>query len=243
MSGHSKWSTIKRKKGALDQKRGKSFSIISKEITIAARLGGGSIDDNPRLRLAIKKAKSLNMPNVNIEKAIKKGTGEIEGLSIEEVTYEGFGPFGVAFLIEGATDNKNRTVADVRHAFNKFGGSLGQNGSVAWNFNRYGVIQINRDNYDEEKVFDLSIQCNAEDFFIDDDAYRLIFNPNELYSNAEKIEKNGIEIENSFLAFLPNEYLSLKEEEFSKVNDLIDFLDELEDVQNVFTNLTLKEDS
>lgn len=243
MSGHSKWSTIKRKKGALDQKRGKSFSVLSKEITIASRLGGGSIDENPRLRLAVKKAKSLNMPNANIDKAIKKGTGEIEGLSIEEVTYEGYGPFGVAFLIEGATDNKNRTVADIRHGFNKFGGSLGQNGSVAWNFNRFGVIQISCSNYEEEKVFDLSVQCDAKDFLIDDDVYRLIFNPIDLYSNVEKIEKNGIEIENSFLAFLPNEYVSLHVEEFSKVNDLIDFLDELEDVQNVFTNLTLKEDS
>ena len=142
MAGHSKWSTIKRKKGALDQKRGKLFSNISKEITVSSRLGGKDIDSNPRLRQAVKKAKALNMPNSNIDKAIKKGVGELDNVIIEEVSYEGYGPFGVAILIEAITDNKNRTVADIRHALSKFGGSLGQAGSVSWNFERNGIIPV-----------------------------------------------------------------------------------------------------
>ena len=142
MSGHSKWSTIKRKKGALDQKRGKLFSSMGREITISARLFGGVIDTNPRLRQAIKKAKSINMPNANIDKAVKKGTGELENVVYEEVSYEGYGPNGVAVFIETITDNKNRTVAEIRHVLSKFGGSLGQNGSVAWNFNKMGIIFI-----------------------------------------------------------------------------------------------------
>jgi len=154
MAGHSKWSTIKRKKGALDQKRGKIFSTISKEITVSSRLGGKDIDSNPRLRQAVKKAKSLNMPNSNIDKAIKKGVGELDNVIIEEVSYEGYGPFGVAILIEAITDNKNRTVADIRHALSKFGGSLGQAGSVSWNFERNGIILIDKNEISESKIFE-----------------------------------------------------------------------------------------
>ena len=167
MAGHSKWSTIKRKKGALDQKRGKLFSTISKEITVSSRLGGKDIDSNPRLRQAIKKAKSLNMPSSNIDKAIKKGVGELENVVIEEVSYEGFGPYGVAILIEAITDNKNRTVADVRHALTKFGGSLGQAGSVSWNFERTGIILIEKKEITENEIFDFSVENDCIEFFDD----------------------------------------------------------------------------
>ena len=155
MSGHSKWSTIKRKKGALDQKRGKLFSSMGREITISARLFGSDIDTNARLRQAIKKAKSINMPNANIDKAIKKGTGELENIVYEEVSYEGYGPNGVAIFIETITDNKNRTVAEVRHVLSKFGGSLGQNGSVAWNFDKTGIVLIEDSNMTEEEALNL----------------------------------------------------------------------------------------
>ena len=166
MAGHSKWSTIKRKKGALDQKRGKIFSIISKEITVSSRLGGKDVDANPRLRQAIKKAKSLNMPNSNIDKAIKKGVGELENVIIEEVSYEGYGPFGVAILIEAITDNKNRTVADVRHALSKFGGSLGQSGSVSWNFERTGIILIDKKEISEMKYSNSQLKTIVLNFLM-----------------------------------------------------------------------------
>ena len=165
MAGHSKWSTIKRKKGALDQKRGKLFSNISKEITVSSRLGGKDIDSNPRLRQAVKKAKALNMPNSNIDKAIKKGVGELDNVIIEEVSYEGYGPFGVAILIEAITDNKNRTVADIRHALSKFGGSLGQAGSVSWNFERNGIILIDKNEISESDIFEFSIENDCIEFF------------------------------------------------------------------------------
>ena len=175
MAGHSKWSTIKRKKGH-SIKRGKLFSMISKEITVSSRLGGKEIDSNPRLRQAIKKAKSLNMPNSNIDKAIKKGVGELENVVIEEVSYEGYGPFGVAIIVEAITDNKNRTVADVRHALSKFGGSLGQAGSVSWNFERTGIILIDKKQITEDKIFEFSIENDCIEFFDDGDYYRLHFN-------------------------------------------------------------------
>ena len=157
MSGHSKWSTIKRKKGALDQKRGKLFSSMGREITISARLFGSDIDTNPRLRQAIKKAKSINMPNANIDKAIKKGAGELENVVYEEASYEGYGPNGVAVFIEVITDNRNRTVAEIRHVLSKFGGSLGQNGSVAWNFDKMGIVFIEDSNISEEEALNLSV--------------------------------------------------------------------------------------
>ena len=185
MAGHSKWSTIKRKKGALDQKRGKIFSTISKEITVSSRLGGKDIDSNPRLRQAVKKAKSLNMPNSNIDKAIKKGVGELDNVIIEEVSYEGYGPFGVAILIEAITDNKNRTVADIRHALSKFGGSLGQAGSVSWNFERNGIILIDKNEISENKIFEFSIENDCIEFFEDEDFYRLHFNSNDLYNKLD----------------------------------------------------------
>jgi len=239
MAGHSKWSTIKRKKGALDQKRGKIFSTISKEITVSSRLGGKDIDSNPRLRQAVKKAKSLNMPNSNIDKAIKKGVGELDNVIIEEVSYEGYGPFGVAILIEAITDNKNRTVADIRHALSKFGGSLGQAGSVSWNFERNGIILIDKNEISENKIFEFSIENDCIEFFEDEDFYRLHFNSNDLYNKLDALEKLSIKVDSSFLAYVPKDEIGLSEDENQKVEKLLEFLDDLEDVQNVFSNQSL----
>jgi len=239
MAGHSKWSTIKRKKGALDQKRGKIFSTISKEITVSSRLGGKDIDSNPRLRQAVKKAKSLNMPNSNIDKAIKKGVGELDNVIIEEVSYEGYGPFGVAILIEAITDNKNRTVADIRHALSKFGGSLGQAGSVSWNFERNGIILIDKNEISENKIFEFSIENDCIEFFEDEDCYRLHFNSIDLYNKLDVLEKLSIKVDSSFLAYVPKDEIGLSEDENQKVEKLLEFLDDLEDVQNVFSNQSL----
>jgi len=239
MAGHSKWSTIKRKKGALDQKRGKIFSTISKEITVSSRLGGKDIDSNPRLRQAVKKAKSLNMPNSNIDKAIKKGVGELDNVIIEEVSYEGYGPFGVAILIEAITDNKNRTVADIRHALSKFGGSLGQAGSVSWNFERNGIILIDKNEISENEIFEFSIENDCIEFFEDEECYRLYFNANDLYNKLDILEKLSINVDSSFLAYVPKDEIDLSEDENQKVEKLLEFLDDLEDVQNVFSNQSL----
>ena len=239
MAGHSKWSTIKRKKGALDQKRGKLFSTISKEITVSSRLGGKDIDSNPRLRQAVKKAKSLNMPNSNIEKAIKKGVGELDNVIIEEVSYEGYGPFGVAILIEAITDNKNRTVADVRHALSKFGGSLGQAGSVSWNFERTGIILIDKNQISENDIFEFSVENDCLEFFEDKDCFRLHFNSNDLYSKLDILENLNISVDSSFLAYVAKDEIKLSKDENEKVENLLDFLEELEDIQNVFSNQTL----
>ena len=239
MAGHSKWSTIKRKKGALDQKRGKIFSTISKEITVSSRLGGKDIDSNPRLRQAVKKAKALNMPNSNIDKAIKKGVGELDNVIIEEVSYEGYGPFGVAILIEAITDNKNRTVADIRHALSKFGGSLGQAGSVSWNFERNGIILIDKNEISESDIIEFSIENDCIEFFEDEDCYRLHFNSNDLYNKLDVLEKLSIKVDSSFLAYVPKDEIGLSEDENQKVEKLLEFLDDLDDVQNVFSNQTL----
>ena len=239
MAGHSKWSTIKRKKGALDQKRGKLFSSISKEITVSSRLGGKDIDSNPRLRQAVKKAKTLNMPNSNIEKAIKKGVGELDNIIIEEVSYEGYGPFGIAILIEAITDNKNRTVADVRHALSKFGGSLGQAGSVSWNFERTGIILIDKNQIAENDIFEFSVENDCIEFFEDEDCFRLHFNSNDLYSKLDILEALNIPVDSSFLAHIPKDEIKLSKDEHDKVEKLLDFLEELEDIQNVFSNQTL----
>tara|TARA_B100000700_G_scaffold298856_1_gene365201 strand:+ start:338 stop:1066 length:729 start_codon:yes stop_codon:yes gene_type:complete len=239
MAGHSKWSTIKRKKGALDQKRGKLFSTISKEITVSSRLGGKDIDSNPRLRQAVKKAKSLNMPNSNIEKAIKKGVGELDNVIIEEVSYEGYGPFGVAILIEAITDNKNRTVADIRHALSKFGGSLGQAGSVSWNFERTGIILIDKNQISENDIFEFSVENDCLEYFEDEDCFRLHFNSNDLYSKLDILENLNISVDSSFLAYVAKDEIKLSKDENEKVENLLDFLEELEDIQNVFSNQTL----
>ena len=241
MSGHSKWSTIKRKKGALDQKRGKLFSSVGREITISARLFGGDIEANARLRQAVKKAKSINMPSANIEKAIKKGTGDLDNVTYEEVSYEGYGPNGIAIFIDTITDNKNRTVADVRHVLSKFGGSLGQSGSVAWNFDRMGIILIEESVVDEDKLFNLSIENDAKDFKIEDGYYKLFFDHDILYEKIELIEKIPIDIDSSFIALIPKDFIKVSKDEGEKVEKLIDALDDLDDIQDVYSNYEIEE--
>jgi len=241
MSGHSKWSTIKRKKGALDQKRGKLFSSVGREITISARLLGGDIEANARLRQAVKKAKSINMPSANIEKAIKKGTGDLDNVIYEEASYEGYGPNGIAIFIDTITDNKNRTVADVRHVLSKFGGSLGQSGSVAWNFDRMGIILIEDSVMDEDKIFNISIENDAKDFKKEDGYYKLFFDHNLLYEKIELIEKIPIEIDSSLIALIPKDFIKISEEQGEKVEKLMDALDDLDDIQNVYSNYSIEE--
>ncbi len=241
MSGHSKWSTIKRKKGVLDQKRGKLFSSIGKEITISARLFGGDLEANARLRQAVKKAKSINMPSGNIDKAIKKGTGSLDNVSYEEAAYEGYGPNGIAVFIETITDNKNRTVAEIRHVLSKAGGSLGQSGSVAWNFNRMGIILIDESIVSEDDIFNISIENDAKDFKVEDGYYKLFFDHSVLYEKIEIIEKIPLEIDSSFIAFIPKDFIKISEEESLKVESLIDTLDDLEDVQNVYSNYEVEQ--
>jgi|TARA_B110000495_G_C22863640_1_gene503595 YebC/PmpR family DNA-binding regulatory protein len=241
MSGHSKWSTIKRKKGALDQKRGKLFSSIGREITISARLFGGDIEVNARLRQAVKKAKSINMPSANIDKAVKKGTGNLDNVTYEEASYEGYGPNGIAVFIETITDNKNRTVGEIRHVLSKAGGSLGQSGSVAWNFDRMGIILIEESMIEEDQIFNVSIENDAKDFKLEDGYYKLFFDHNVLYQKIELIEKIPIEVDSSFIAFVPKDSIKVSEEEGVKVEKLIDALDDLEDVQNVYSNYEIEQ--
>jgi YebC/PmpR family DNA-binding regulatory protein len=243
MSGHSKWSTIKRKKGALDQKRGKLFSYIGIEITISAKLFVGDLDSNARLRQAVKKAKSINMPNANIDKAIKKGTGSLDNVIYEEASYEGYGPNGIAVFIETITDNKNRTVGEIRHVLSKAGGSLGQSGSVSWNFDRMGIILVEESSIEEDRIFSISIENDAKDFKLEDGYYKLFFDHNVLYQKIELIEKISVEVDSSFIAFVPKDFIKVSSSDGERVEKLIDMLEELEDVQNVYSNYEIEQSS
>ena len=196
MSGHSKWSTIKRKKGAADAKRGAVFTRISKDITLASREGGGDVEMNPALRLAVKKAKSANMPYANIERAIKKGTGELPGVKFENYLYEGYGPSGVAIMMEVMTDNKNRTVPEIRHIMSKNGGNLGESGCVNWMFEKKGSIIINKtEKLNEEELIEIAIDVNSDDFQSDEDTFEIIIAPDDFGIAIEKLDKKGYEVE------------------------------------------------
>lgn len=241
MSGHSKWATIKRKKAAIDAKRGKIFTKLIKEITIAARHGGGDPSGNPRLRLAVDNAKSQNMPQDNIDRAIKKATGELEGVIYHELTYEGYGPAGVAVLVEVATDNKNRTVAEVRHLFSKNGGSLGEGGSVAWMFDRKGVITLPRQNMSEDEIMDIILEAGADDLQTEEEFFE-ISTAIESFETVRKalIEKN-LEIENASLQWVAKNLIEVKGEDAEKIMKLIESLEDCDDVQNVFSNADIIE--
>jgi len=241
MSGHSKWSTIKRKKAAVDQKRGKIFTKLIKEITVAARQGGGDIDGNPRLRLVVDNAKSANMPMDNIERAIKKATGEVEGANYLELTYEGYGPGGIAILIESVTDNKNRTVAEVRHALSKHGGSLGENGSVAWMFDRKGVITLSAQGKTEDDIMELVLEAGAEDLQGDEEFFEIT----SAIEDFEKVRKTIIdaelEVDNASLQWIAKNTVEVQGENSEKLMKLIDMMEDSDDVQNVFTNADFTE--
>jgi len=241
MSGHSKWSTIKRKKGALDQKRGKIFTKLIKEITVAAKIGGGDIDANPRLRLAFDNARSANMPMDNIERAIKKATGELEGVTFLELMYEGYGPSGVAFIVECLTDNKNRTVADVRHLFTKYGNGLGESGSVAWMFDRKGIITLPKQGKAEDEIFEIILEAGADDLQSEDEFFEVTTSVDSFETVRKALVDAKLEIENASLQWIAKNTIEVEGEASEKVEKLFDMLDDSDDVQNVYSNADFKE--
>ncbi len=241
MSGHSKWSTIKRKKGALDQKRGKIFTKLIKEITVAAKIGGGDIDANPRLRLAYDNARSANMPMDNIERAIKKATGELEGVTFLDLMYEGYGPSGVAFIVECLTDNKNRTVADVRHLFTKYGNGLGESGSVAWMFDRKGIITLPKQGKVEDEIFEIILEAGADDLQSEDDFFEVTTSVDSFETVRKALVDAKLEIENASLQWIAKNTIEVEGEASEKVEKLFDMLDDSDDVQNVYSNADFKE--
>jgi YebC/PmpR family DNA-binding regulatory protein len=236
MSGHSKWSTIKRKKAAIDAKRGKIFTKLIKEITIAARQGGGDINANPRLRLAVDNAKSANMPMDNIDRAIKKAMGELEGVSYLELNYEGYGPSGVAVYVECVTDNKNRTVADVRHLFSKYGGSLGESGSVSWMFEHKGIISLPEQDKTEDDLMELALEAGADDLQLDDGYFEITTSVESFETVRKAFVDTGLEVENASLQWIAKNTVDVQGEESEKLIKLIDALEDCDDVQNVYTN-------
>ncbi len=243
MSGHSKWSSIKHKKGAVDAKRGKIFTKLIKEITVAARMGGsGDPDANPRLRTAILAAKAENMPKDNIERGIKKGTGELEGVNYEENTYEGYGPGGAAILLESLTDNKNRAVADIRHIFAKCGGNLGENGCVAWMFDKKGYIVVERAAIDEDSLMETALEAGAEDVREDDSNFEVITAPEDFEAVKAAIDEKKIPYLDAEVTMLPQTATSLQGKEADQMIRLMDMLDDCEDVQKVYTNADIPDE-
>lgn len=242
MSGHSKWATIKRKKAATDQKRGNLFTKLVKEITISARMGGGDPSGNPRLRLAIDTARMNSMPMDNIQRAIKKGTGELEGASYDEITYEGYGPAGIALIIETATDNRNRTVAEIRHIMSRNNGSLGESGSVGWMFNRKGSIEVPKTAAGEDQLMELLLDAGLEDLDGDDEAYYTVLcDVRDIEAVKKALEDAGIAYENAKIDLVPENYIELEAEDAGKVIRLIDALEGNDDVQAVYSNMEISE--
>jgi YebC/PmpR family DNA-binding regulatory protein len=244
MSGHSKWASIKHKKAHTDAKRGKVFTKIVKEISIAARIGGGDANGNPRLRLAIEKAKEVNMPQDNIKRAIMKGTGELPGTSYEEFTYEGYGPGGVAVLIEALTDNKQRTVAEIRHIMTKHGGNLGEAGCVAWMFQKRGYILVDKDKIDEDTLMSVALDAGAEDMKNDprEDSYEVVTSPEDLNKVKSAIEASNIPMSLAETTMLSTTYVPLDEKTAEQMLRLIEILEENEDVQNVYANFDIPDE-
>ncbi len=242
MSGHNKWSTIKHKKGAADARRGKIFTKLIKEITVAARMGGGDIGANPRLRSAVLAAKSENMPKDNIDRAIKKGTGELEGVSYEEVLYEGYGPGGAAILVESLTDNRNRAVAEIRHILNKGGGNMGSNGCVAWMFDLKGYISLDRKKVDEDLLMETVLDAGAEDVREDADEFEVITEPENFETVKQAIEKAGIAYEMAEVTRLPQNTTVLQGKEAEQMLRLMEALEDSDDVQNVYSNFDIPDE-
>lgn len=241
MSGHSKWSSIKHKKAATDAKRGKAFTKLIKEITIAAKLGG-EIEANPRLRQAVDKAKGLNMPNDNIKKAIQRGTGELEGVNYEEINYEGYGPGGAAILIETLTDNKNRTVAEIRHTFDKYNGKLGEQGCVAYLFSRNGLIIIPTSNIDEEELMDLVLENGADDLKTEGDNFEVYTGVKEFDAVLTAIKEKEIEFVSAEISMIPSTSVKLEGKHAHSMLKLYEKLEDLDDVQNVWSNFDISDE-
>jgi len=236
MAGHSKWANIRHRKGAQDKKRSKIFTKLIKEITIASRLGGREISSNPRLRKAVSNAKSSNLPSDKIERAIKKGTGELEGVTYEEVTYEGYGPGGVAILLNIITDNKNRTVAEIRHLLSKFDGNLGENGSVSWMFDKAGQIIMESKSESEDTVFEDAIDAGADDFYTGDNFYLVSTSVDQLMVVRDRLDNGGYVIKSAEIEMVPKTYQILDDLEANKFLKLIDALEDNDDVNKVYTN-------
>jgi YebC/PmpR family DNA-binding regulatory protein len=239
MSGHSKWSTIKRKKAKADAQKGKVFTRLIKEITIAARTGGGDENSNARLRSAIQAARAANMPVNNIEKAVKRGTGELPGVVYEENTYEGYGPGGAALYIETMTDNKNRTVAEIRHVLTKYGGSLGENGSVAWMFTKKGEITIPANDTNEDDILMATLDAGAQDIDEEGDYYRLVSDPNDLEAVKKALEDNSIPVESAEINMVPSSHVKLEGKTAENMLKLMDALEDHDDVQSVYSNFDI----
>lgn len=244
MSGHSKWKTIQHKKGAADAKRGRAFSKLSKEIIIAAKAGGGNPEMNAALRTLIAKAKDCNMPADNVERAIKKGTGELGGAQLEEVTYEGYAGGGVALIVKVLTDNKNRAAADVRHIFTKYGSNFAAQGAVSRNFKRKGQILIDASTVDEEKLMAIALEAGAEDMRTEDGVHEIITEPNAFSAVEEAIEKAGIKTDSSEITMIPDTFMTVTDKgAATTVMKFIEALEEIDDVQNVYSNLDVDEDA
>jgi YebC/PmpR family DNA-binding regulatory protein len=242
MSGHSKWSTIKHKKGAADAKRGKIFTRIIKEMTVAARMGGGDPNSNPRLRSAVAEAKAANMPKDNVERAIKRGTGELEGVSYEEITYEGYGPGGVALMVEVMTDNTNRTTPEIRHLLEKNGGNMGTPGSVRFQFDRKGYLSVDKKTTDEDKLMEIALEAGADDLLSFGDAFEIYTSPENFEQVRLALEKNKIATIEAKLGQIAKNPVTLDEAKAKQMIRLMESLDDHEDVQNVWSNFDIPDE-
>jgi YebC/PmpR family DNA-binding regulatory protein len=241
VAGHSKWAQIKRKKAVTDKRRGQHFTRLAREITVAARAGGGDPNFNPRLRLAVDTARAANMPNENIDRAIKKGTGELEGVDYQEIAYEGYGPGGVALYIEVVTDNPNRSVADLRHALSRHGGSLGASGSVAWQFERKGQIYIDATKYDEDATLMAALEAGASDLERDGDTFTVSTDVANFAAVREGLKRQGIEVQEAELAMVPRNTMHVDGADVPRLLKLLESVEELDDVQKVYSNLDIDE--
>jgi YebC/PmpR family DNA-binding regulatory protein len=242
MSGHSKWATTKHKKAATDAKRGKVFTKIGKEITVAAKLGGGDPSGNPRLRTAVAKAKAVSLPAENIKRAIQKGTGELPGVSYEEITYEGYGPGGVAVLVESMTDNRNRTVSEIRSIFSKAGSNMGEAGCVSWMFHKKGYIVVNREKADEDRLMSLALDAGAEDMQAEDDNFVITTSPNDFEKVKKALEDAGLAPDVDEVTMVPQNYVKLEGKDAQQMLRLVEALEDNDDVQNVYANFDIPDE-
>jgi len=242
MSGHSKWATIKHKKGAADAKRGRIFTRLIKEITIAARMSGGDIDSNPRLRTAVSAAKAQNMPADNITRAVKKGTGELEGVSYEEINFEGYGPGGVAVIVETLTDSRNRTVAEVRHTFSRFNGNLGEQGCVSWMFEKKGIILFSKESAEEDALMEAALDAGAEDINDEGSMWEVVTRAGQLEAVKEALVKKGFKPESAEVSMVPQSTVQLAGKDASTMLKLMDAIEDLDDTQHVYANFDISED-
>lgn len=239
MAGHSKWTQIKRKKAVTDSRRASAWTKVIREITVAARAGGGDPDGNPRLRTAIDAARAVNMPNDNIDRAVKKGTGELEGAVYEELTYEGYGPGGTALFIEATTDNANRTVAEIRHAFSRNGGNLGATNSVGWMFDRKGLLTLDATRYGEDRAMEAALEAGAQDFARDGDQFVVTVDPTSLHAVQDGLRRAGLDIDSAEVAMMPRNTVTVEGEDASRLLRLIGALEDLDDVSKVFSNFDI----